>query len=366
VKSVRSEVDSAMASVVCHSQFILGSEVSQLESELAAFVKIPYCISVANGTDALELALKSIDVRENDEVITTPFSWISSAECILSLGAKPVFVDINPNTFVIESDAVAKAVTPNTKAVIAVSLFGQMADLQAISKVLENHEQPITLIEDAAQSFGAVRDGICSGAWPNTIGCTSFFPTKPLGCFGDGGAVFTDNENIANIIKSLRVHGKSNTSSLHDRVGRNSRLDTLQAAVLRVMLSHFAEHKSRRIQAANRYNFHFQKHSQVQTPVCDTNTEHVYGVYTIRVPRDVRDCVLQRLKNEKVGCAVYYRTAFYKQPVFKHLGYSETQFPNTELCSETVISLPIGSFLSETEIDRIANLVISEINAART
>ncbi len=339
----REAIDGRMRRVLEHGQFIMGPEIAELEDALARYVGVDHCITVASGTDSLEIALRALDIGPGDEVITPPFTWISSAEVIGLVGATPVFADIDPVTYNIDIDALERAITPRTRAIIAVSLFGQMPDYARINKVAEG--RGICVIEDAAQSFGATQQGRRS-CGVTRISSTSFFPAKPLGCFGDGGALFTGDSGLADKMRAIRTHGGIKRHH-HPLLGMNGRLDTLQAAVLLAKLPRFEEEVAARGRIGARYSKLLRDTCTV--PEVSPGNTHVYAQYTIRVPD--RDAVAQDLKQLGIPTAVYYPKCLHEQPVFAGLGYSMGDFPNSEAASRDVLSLPMHPFLSEQDQD---------------
>lgn len=345
------EIDSRMRAVLDHGQYIMGPEVTELEHILAEYVGVKHCLSVSSGTHSLEIALRALDIGPGDEVITVSFSWISSAEVISLVGAKPVFVDIEADSFNMDPELLEPAITKNTKAIIPVSLFGQMANLEEIQKVADKYGLPV--IEDAAQSFGASRNGKMScGA--SLIGSTSFFPAKPLGCYGDGGALFTDDENLAMKMSAIRTHGGVRRHH-HTHVGTNGRFDTLQAAVILAKWPYFAEEVRLRNEIGGRYSELLSPFCR--TPVISPGNSHVYAQYTLRTSADKRDEVVGELKKGGVPAAVYYPTCFHEQPVFKDLGYRWGDLPESEQASREVFSIPMHPFLTESD----QNLVVDKL-----
>jgi UDP-2-acetamido-2-deoxy-ribo-hexuluronate aminotransferase len=345
----RADIEARMASVLEHGHFIMGPEIAELEKQLAAYTGVKHAVTVASGTDSLEIALRALGIGPGDEVITVPFTWISSAEAILLVGAKPVFVDISPVDFNIDVAKLEAAITPRTRAIMPVSLFGQMPDFQAINSVASAHG--LAVLEDGAQSFGATQNGRKS-CGVSTVGSTSFFPAKPLGCYGDGGALFTDDNDLAAKMKAIRTHGGVKRHH-HTLVGMNGRFDTLQAAVLLAKLPHFGQEVVDRGRIGARYSELLQ--DVCETPqVCPGNT-HVYAQYTIRVVD--RDRLGELLKAAGIPTAVYYPKCLHEQPVFAGLGYQWGDFPESEKASREVISLPMHPFLSEAEQDRVVAAV---------
>ncbi len=341
----QAEIDNRMQRVLVHGHYIMGPEIGELEQALAKYVGVKHCIAVSNGTTSLEIALRALGIGPGDEVLTVPFTWISTAEVIGLVGARPVFVDIEPVTYNIDVDRIEAAITPRTKALIPVNLFGQMPDYTRINKIAEKHNLPV--IEDAAQSFGATQHGrrSCSIA---TIGSTSFFPAKPLGCYGDGGALFTSDDGLAAKMKAIRVHGGI-TRHHHPMLGTNGRLDTLQAAVLLAKLSHFDWEVEERGRIGARYS-NALAHACVVPVVASGNT-HLYAQYTIRIPE--RDKLGERLKTLGIPTAVYYPKCLHEQPVFAELGYRLGDFPESEKASREVISLPMHPFLTPEDQDKV-------------
>jgi UDP-2-acetamido-2-deoxy-ribo-hexuluronate aminotransferase len=348
----KADIDSRMQRVMEHGQFIMGPEVEELEQTLAEYVGVKHCLTVSSGTHSLEIALRALDIGPGDEVITVPFSWISSAEVIMLVGATPVFVDIEPDTFNMDASKLEEAITGKTKAIIPVSLFGQMPDMEAIQQIADKHE--IAVIEDGAQSFGATRNGRRScGA--SLIGSTSFFPAKPLGCYGDGGALFTDDDALAEIMRAIRTHGGVRRH-FHTHVGTNGRFDTLQAAVILGKWDGFEDEVQKRSDIGARYSELLQGH--VTTPAIAEGNTHVYAQYTIRVDGDRRDEIRAGLKELGIPTGVYYPKCFHEQPVFEHLGYKIGDFPVSEQASHEVLSLPMHPFLSEDEQKEIVGKLI--------
>ncbi len=337
--------DAAVQQVIASGFFVLGPQVAEVEARLSSYVGSGHCVACGNGTDAMILALEALGVGPGDEVITTPFTFFGTAEVIVKVGAKPVFVDIDPQTFNIDPAAVAAAVTPATRAILPVSLYGQMPDMIALQEVADAHGLPI--IEDAAQSFGATQNGRHSCA-ASTMATTSFFPTKPLGCWGDGGAVFTADESLAATVRKLRHHGDSSRYE-HDLVGWNSRLDSLQAAVLMVKLDHFADDLARRQAAAAYYEAHLADVCQVPH-VVEGNTS-AWAQYSVRVPQ--RDAVQAALREAGVPAAVHYPQPIYRQPSFVALGYGGLELPQVELACREVLCLPLHPLLTTTMQDRV-------------
>ena len=350
----RQEIDARMQAVLRHGRYIMGPEIAELESVLAEYVGVDRCITVASGTHSLEIALRALRIGPGDEVITVPFTWISSAEVVLLVGATPVFVDIEPDTFNIDVDQLESVITSRTRAILPVSLFGQMPDYRRINEIAARHNIPV--IEDAAQSFGSTQHGMKS-CGVTTIGSTSFFPAKPLGCFGDGGALFTNDSDLAHRMAAIRTHGGTRRH-YHPWVGMNGRMDTLQAAVVLAKLPHFDREVAERSRIGARYSELLRDSCTV--PEVNPGNTHVYAQYTIRVPD--RDALGQFLSTADIPTAVYYPRCMHEQPVFAHLGYSWGDFPCAEQASRKVISLPIHPFLSLSDQDGVVEAIKSALN----
>ena len=347
----KDHIDAKIHTVLNHGQFIMGPEVEELEQELAQFVGVKHCISVASGTASLEIALRALNIGPSDEVITDPFTWISSAEVIMAVGAKPVFVDIETDSYNMNPELLESAINENTKAIMPVSLFGQMADLEGIGKIAEKYELPV--IEDAAQSFGATRHGKKScGA--SLIGSTSFFPAKVFGCYGDGGALFSDCDDLAVQMRAIRNHGGVKRGH-HDVVGMNGRFDTIQAAVLLAKLPYFLEEVEARAKIGARYSKLLKK--VCETPIITTGNTHVYAQYTVRM-KD-RDTVKNKLQEQGIPTAIYYSKCLHEQPVFASEDMKLGDFPVSEMVSGEVLSLPMHPFLNDEDQDSIVNAIKS-------
>ncbi len=351
--TIRDSVVAAMMEVVDAQAFILGDPVAQLEREVAGLSRTEYAVGCANGTDALLLALRALDVGRGDEVVTTPFTFFATAGTIHNVGATPVFVDIDPATFTISPAAVAAAVTPRTKAVMPVDLFGQMAPLEQVAAAAPG----LPVIEDAAQSIGASRmiDGERRMAGEAaTIGTFSFFPSKNLGGYGDGGMMVTQDDGLFDRLMKLRTHGSRKTY-YHEVVGYNSRLDALQAAVLHAKLPHLAGWSARRRENAAYYDAAFADVPELRRPPIDPANESIYNQYTVRAER--RDALQEFLKQRGIGTAVYYPIPLHLQPCFAHLGYQAGSCPEAERASGEVLSLPVFPELTRAQLDEVAGAV---------
>ena len=347
----KAETDARIQRVLNHAQFVMGPEVAVVEAALAAYVGVQHCITVSSGTQSLEIALRALDIGPGDEVITVPFTWISTAEVIGLVGARPVFVDIEPATYNINVDLLEAAITKRTKAILPVSLFGQMPDYDRINGIAARHG--VTVIEDAAQSFGATRHGRRSGG-VTAIGSTSFFPAKPLGCYGDGGALFANDDALAEKMRAIRTHGGLKRHD-HPILGTNGRFDTLQAAVLLAKLPHFQWEVQERSRIGARYSARLA--GQCVVPAVAPGNTHVYAQYTIRIPE--RDQVAERLKAHGIPTAVYYPKCLHEQPVFAKLGYARGDMPVSEMAADEVLSLPMHPFLSEADQDMVIRAIQS-------
>lgn len=341
---IKDKIDAGIQRVLAHGQYILGPEVSELEERLAAFTGAKYCISCANGTDALQIVQMALGIGLGDEVITPGFTYIATAETVALLGAKPVYVDIDPRTYNLDPQLLEAAITPRTKAIIPVSLYGQCADFDAINAIAAKHGIPV--IEDAAQSFGATYKGKRSCNL-TTVSCTSFFPSKPLGCYGDGGAIFTNDEALATVIRQIARHGQDRRYH-HVRVGVNSRLDTLQAAILLPKLEIFEEEIALRQQVAAWYDSGLKAAGLDSTPYVDACNVSAYAQYTIQV--DGRDAVQKRLRAAGVPTAVHYPIPLNKQPA---VADENCLLAVGDRVATRVMSLPMHPYLDKASIDTI-------------
>lgn len=346
---IKDEVERGLAETIAHCNFILGPNVQAFEQETAAYLGVKHAIGVASGTDALHLALIAEGIGAGDEVITTAFTFIATAEAIKYVGAKPVFVDIDPKTFNISVDAIAQAITPKTKAVMPVHLFGQPADMARIKQLCEQHQ--LKLIEDCCQSFGAAINGQQTGAIGDTGGF-SFFPSKNLGAFGDGGLVVTNSDASAAKLRQLRNHG-SDIRYYHEVVGYNSRLDEMQAVILRAKLKRIDQYNQARRRVAHHYT-KLLADLPLTTPFEDGLGEHVYHQYTLLSKR--RDDILKALQAKQIGCAIYYPVPLHRQNVFK-AEYADVHLPVTETIAANCFSLPICPFLDEDAIQTITDVI---------
>ncbi len=340
-RQLKADIDAGIQRVLDHGQYIMGPEVAALESELATYVGVKHCISMASGTDALLVAMMALGIKAGDEIITTPFTFIATGEMIALLGAVPVFVDIDPVTYNMDPALVEAAITPRTKAIMPVSLYGQCADFDAINAVACRNGLPV--IEDAAQSFGATYKGRQSCSL-SLIGCTSFFPSKPLGCYGDGGACFTDDDALAKLMREIRVHGQDRRYH-HPVIGVNGRMDTIQCAVLLAKLPSFPAEVAARARIGASYTARLSELAPNALPptVLAHNTS-VYAQYTVQVAD--RDRVQAELQKVGVPTAVHYPVPLHLQPAFASMGLGVGAFPISEQAAGRVMSLPMHPFLS--------------------
>ena len=348
-QNYKKSIDDAIFKVVKNSKFIMGEEVHKLEQNLEKFTGVKHSITCSSGTDALLLAMMAMNIQPNDEIITTPFTWVSTSETIALLKARPVFVDIEPDTFNIDASLIEAAITKNTKAIMPVSLFGQPADIDHIQTIANKHN--LKVIIDGAQSFGSTYKNKTDSNLGD-ISITSFFPSKPLGCYGDGGAVFTNNDDYAEKIKMLRVHGQ-NKRNHHKYIGMGGRMDTIQAAILLVKLKYFPQELIDRKIVADHYTSSLS--DILQTPTIKPNKSSAWGQYTIRVNN--RDKIQNELKKKSIPTSIFYPVSLHLQECFQYLNYKQGDFPISEKACNEVISLPMNPFLTYDQI----NYVVSKI-----
>ncbi len=353
---IKEDVNQRIQAVLEHGCYINGPEIAELEQQLAAYVGAKHAVGVSSGTDALLVAMMALDIGHGDEVITTPFSFFATVETICLLGAKPVFVDIDPQTYNIDPAGIEAAITDKTKGIITVSLYGQVADMDAVNSIAAKHNIPV--IEDAAQSFGAVYKDKQSCNL-STIACTSFFPAKPLGAYGDAGGCFTNDDALEQRMRQIRNHGQEQRY-YHGRVGINGRLDSIQAAILQSKLAIFSDEVKARQQVANRYDE--QLKNIVRTPTVLEHNTSIYAQYTIEV--DNREQVLAQLKDQGIPTAVHYPLALHQQPAMAHLGYNTGDFPIAEAAANRVMSLPMHPYLTEEQQQQIVDALISVVTSA--
>lgn len=355
---IAKEIDEAVLAVIRSTQFIKGPEVAAFESELAEYLGAKHVIGCANGTDALQIAMMALNFQPGDEIIVPAFTYVATAEVIALLGLVPVMVDVDPNTFNVRLSDLENAISPKTKAIVPVHLFGQSVDMEPLLGFAERHN--LFVIEDNAQAIGADYQ-FANGQSKKTgmlghIGCTSFFPSKNLGCYGDGGAIFTNDSELADKISRVANHGQSR-QYYHDVVGVNSRLDALQAAILRIKLKHLDTYNSARRSAADAYDEAFASNSALQTPQRASNSSHVFHQYVLRVLDGSRDQLKAHLAECGIAHNVYYPVPLYQQPAFAKTVPAGFRLPTTELLCEQVIALPMHTELSANDIEYITSCV---------
>ncbi|MDX9942830.1 MAG: DegT/DnrJ/EryC1/StrS family aminotransferase [Bacteroidales bacterium] len=360
---ISKEVDQAVLDVIRSTQFINGPEVKSFQKEMEDYLEVRHVIPCANGTDALQVAMMALDLKPGDEVITTSFTFVATVEVIALLGLTPVLVDVDPLTFNIDPRAFRKAITPKTKAVVPVHLFGQCADMEPILEIAR--EAGIYIIEDTAQALGATykfSDGTRKKAGTmGHIGCTSFFPSKNLGCYGDGGAIFTDDDDLARRMRVIVNHGME-VRYYHDSIGVNSRLDSIQAAILRIKLRHLDQYAEARQAAADYYDYAFSNNTRLLTPKRAGNSTHVFHQYTL-VTRDIDRFGLQEhLHAKDIPAMVYYPVPMHMQKAYIDPRYHEGDFPVTEALSKSVISLPMHTELNDEQLKYITQSVLEYVN----
>lgn len=358
-QKIKPEVDAAIFEILSNASFINGPAVKQFQQSLEKYLNIKHVIPCANGTDALQVAMMALDLKPGEEVITTSFTFIATAEVIALLKLTPVLVDVDKDTFNIDPEAIEKAITPKTKAIVPVHLFGQCADMDAIMEIAKKHN--LYVIEDNAQAIGADHtsaDGTIRKAGTiGHIGCTSFFPSKNLGCYGDGGAIFTNDDELAKRLRVIVNHGME-VRYYHDSVGVNSRLDSIQAAVLNIKLKHLDEYAKARRYAADYYNRAFEKSDKLKTPVTASFTNHVFHQYTL-VTRNVdRQALMDHLQSKGIASAIYYPVPLHLQKAYIDPRYNQGDFPVTEDLSQSVISLPIHTEFDEESLKYVTDAVL--------
>ena len=358
-RRIQSSVNARIQKVLEHGQYVLGPECTELEALLADYVGTKHCVAASSGTDTLLIALMALEIGPGDEVITSPFTFIATGEMIALAGATPVFVDIEKHTCNLDPALIERAITPQTKAIMPVSLYGQCADFDAINAIAKRHG--IAVIEDGAQSFGALYKGRRSCGL-SEIGSTSFFPSKPLGAYGDAGALFTNDDALAKLMREIRVHGQDRRYH-HPRLGINGRLDTLQAAILLAKMEIFEDEVQARSRLGARYTelLHeaFAGQQIIGTPVIEAHNLSVYAQYTIEVPHenDGRARFERRMKEQGIPTAVHYPLSLHQQPVFAGLAYKEGDFPVAELMAQRVVSLPMHPYLTDAQQQQVVAAV---------
>jgi len=356
---IQQEIDTAVIDVIRSTQYINGSEVKNFQNDLENYLDVKHVIPCANGTDALQVAMMALDLKPGDEVITTSFTFVATVEVIALLGLTPVLVDVLPDTFNIDPESVKKAVTPKTKAIVPVHLFGQCVDIEPLMEIAQEHN--LYIIEDNAQAIGAdynFKDGTRKKAGTiGAVGCTSFFPAKNLGCYGDGGAIFTNDDELAKKLRVIVNHGME-IRYYHDSIGVNSRLDSIQAAILRIKLRKLDEYAAARRKAACYYDRAFANHPRIKTPARSKFSTHVFHQYTL-VIENLDQFALQKFMGERdIPAMIYYPVPMHMQKAYIDPRYKEGDFPVTEMLSKSVISLPMHTELDEEQLKYITDSVL--------
>ncbi len=354
-KKIKSAVDKAIVDVIESTQFINGPEVKSFQSELESYLGTKHVIPCANGTDALQISLMALDLKPGDEVITPSFTFIATTEVIALLGLKPVFIDVNKDTFCMDASQLENAITDKTKAIVPVHLYGQAADMGEIMRIADKHNLPV--IEDNAQAIGSdyhTSSGDKKTGTIGQIGCTSFFPSKNLGCYGDGGAIFTNSDELAAKMRMIVNHGQSKRY-YHDVVGCNSRLDSIQAAVLRIKLKELDGYINARRKVADYYDNFFAQFESIKTPVRSDKSRHVFHQYTLTLEGIDRDALNAFLAEKNIPSMIYYPVPAHKQEMFSSFNSAETELPVTDWLGERVLSLPIHTEMSEEQLAYICN-----------
>jgi len=358
-EKIQPEIDKAVLDVIRSSAYINGPEVKAFQADLESYLGVKHVVPCANGTDALQITMMALGFQPGDEVITASFTYVATAEVIALLKLKPVLVDVNPETFTLDPKAVEAAITARTVAIVPVHLFGQCADMDAIMEIAKRKK--LFVIEDVAQAIGAdyrSKDGTVKKAGTiGTAGCTSFFPSKNLGCYGDGGAIFTDDEALAKKIRMIANHGQS-VLYYHDEVGVNSRLDSIQAAILRIKLRHLDEYAKARIRVADYYDRAFAGNAKVVTPKRNSQSDHVFHQYTLILKHADRNKLREFLAGKNIPAMIYYPVPLHLQKAYRDTRYREGDFPVTEMLCSSVISLPIHTEMQEETLKYITESVL--------
>ncbi len=362
-EKIKTEVDASIQNVLNNTAFINGPEVKEFQKELETYLGVKHVIPCANGTDALQIAMMALDLKPGDEVITANFTYVATAEVIGLLGLKPVLVDVIPDTFDIDVKAIEKAITPKTKAIVPVHLFGQCANMEAIMALAKKHN--LYVIEDTAQAIGADyinADGKKQKAGTiGTVGCTSFFPSKNLGCYGDGGAIFTNDDELAAKIRIIANHGQT-ALYIHDLIGVNSRLDSIQAAILRIKLRQLDNYCGARINAANYYDKAFANNPKLKTPARASYSNHVFHQYTLQLNGVDRNALREFLTTKEIPAMIYYPIPLHLQKAYMDERYKAGDFPVTEALCASVVSLPMHTELDEETLKYITDSVLEFVN----
>ena len=355
---IKPEIDDAIQSVITNTEFINGSAVKNFQKNLEQYLSVKHAVPCANGTDALQIAMMALGLQPGDEVITSDFTFIATVEVIALLGLKPVLADVDKDTFLLTPETIEKLITPKTKAIVPVHLFGQCCDMEKIMAIAEKHN--LYVIEDAAQAIGTdfnFSNGRTQKAGTiGHIGCTSFFPSKNLGCFGDGGALFTNNDELASMLRSVANHGMK-VRYYHDHIGVNSRLDTIQAAILDIKLKYLDGYNKARQKAASFYDEAFKNNPKIKVPSRVENSTHIFHQYTLILKDINRDALKNHLQEKGIPAMVYYPVPMHMQNAYKYLGYTEVDFPVSEGLCKTVISLHMHTELDVQQLEYIASSI---------
>ncbi|MDI9342343.1 MAG: DegT/DnrJ/EryC1/StrS family aminotransferase [Sediminibacterium sp.] len=363
-EKIKQEIDTGIQEVINTTAFINGPAVKEFQADMERYLNVKHVIPCANGTDALQIAMMALDLKPGDEVITASFTYVATAEVIGLLGLTPVLVDVYPDTFDIDVEAIERAITPKTKAIVPVHLFGQCADMERIMKLADKHK--LYVIEDVAQAIGAeytFSDGSKAKAGTiGTIGCTSFFPSKNLGCYGDGGAIYTNSDDLAKKLRMIAHHGQS-VQYVHDVLGVNSRLDTIQAVVLKAKLKHLDKYAAARNSAADYYDKAFANHPGLKTPVRVKNSTHVFHQYTLQLNGIDRAKLREQLAEKGIPAMIYYPIPLHEQKAYKSDRYKTGDFPVTEKLCACVLSLPMHTELDEDSLQYITSTLLDLIKA---
>jgi dTDP-4-amino-4,6-dideoxygalactose transaminase len=360
---IKEEVDNAVLNVIESTQYINGPEVKDFQKELEDYMGVKHVIPCANGTDALQISMMALDLKPGDEVITSDFTYVATAEIIALLKLKPVLVDVNPDTYDINTEAIERSITSKTKAIVPVHLFGQSSNMEAIMDLAKKYN--LHVVEDTAQAIGCeytFKDGSKQKVGTiGSIGCTSFFPSKNLGCYGDGGAIFTNNDDLALKLRQIANHGQSR-QYIHDRVGVNSRLDSIQAAILRIKLRHLDSYNAKRSETADFYDKVFKNQTKVKIPARVPYSNHVFHQYTLQLNGVDRDKMREFLLKNEVPAMIYYPIPLHLQEAYKDPRYKAGDFPVTEKLCDVVISLPMQTELDNKQLEYITNTVLTFLN----
>jgi dTDP-4-amino-4,6-dideoxygalactose transaminase len=360
---IKEEVDNAVLNVIESTQYINGPEVKDFQKELEDYMGVKHVIPCANGTDALQISMMALDLKPGDEVITSDFTYVATAEIIALLKLKPVLVDVNPDTYDINIEAIERSITSKTKAIVPVHLFGQSSNMEAIMDLAKKYN--LHVVEDTAQAIGCeytFKDGSKQKVGTiGSIGCTSFFPSKNLGCYGDGGAIFTNNDDLALKLRQIANHGQSR-QYIHDRVGVNSRLDSIQAAILRIKLRHLDSYNAKRSETADFYDKVFKNQTKVKIPARVPYSNHVFHQYTLQLNGVDRDKMREFLLKNEVPAMIYYPIPLHLQEAYKDPRYKAGDFPVTEKLCDVVISLPMQTELDNKQLEYITNTVLTFLN----